>query len=199
MIQISENLFIRLFTSEDATNLFKLINENREVLRQWLPWIDMNTAESASLDFIENTLGNQWGIFYKDNLVGVVGLPYCTEDKKEVTIGYWLSPQVWGLGIMTCVCKKFIDHLYDNGTEIINVFVANINKKSLNVIKKLGFEITGLKEDGEHLLGEKYDQIVFNLTKKAYLKQKEFEQIAIQELSKLLKSKNLSQMSNISS
>ena len=175
MIYVSENIFIRLFVSQDGTNLFSLINENREILRQWLPWVDMNTEEKDSLDFIEKTLGTQWGIFYKNSLVGVIGLPQCTENKKEVTIGYWLSPKVWGLGIMTEVCKKFIEQLYENGTEIVNIFIANTNKRSLNIIQRLGFEPTGIKEQGEHLLGEKYDQVIFKITKETYLEQKEIE------------------------
>jgi hypothetical protein len=44
---------LRLLKVEDAKNLFRLVNENREYLRKWLPWLDETESQSDQLKFIE--------------------------------------------------------------------------------------------------------------------------------------------------
>jgi ribosomal-protein-serine acetyltransferase len=46
-------VILRLLKVEDAENLFRLVNENRESLRKWLPWLDETGAQSDQPQFIQ--------------------------------------------------------------------------------------------------------------------------------------------------
>jgi ribosomal-protein-serine acetyltransferase len=58
-----------------------------------------------------NNNGFQAGIFYKDVIVGCIGLHSINWNSKKTSIGYWLAADYQGNGIMSRSCQAIINHL----------------------------------------------------------------------------------------
>ncbi|MFP3472478.1 hypothetical protein R0J90_20705, partial [Micrococcus sp. SIMBA_144] len=50
--QLNEDLYLRMYTINDAEALYNLIDGSRDHLKKWLAWVDYNTDVEASRDFI---------------------------------------------------------------------------------------------------------------------------------------------------
>ncbi|WP_143521686.1 GNAT family N-acetyltransferase, partial [Pseudomonas sp. 2995-3] len=76
---------------------------SRDYLREWLPWVDYTNSVEDSKDFIKGALkqfsnnnGFQAGIWYQDQLAGVVGLHGINWANESTSIGYWLGDRYQG-------------------------------------------------------------------------------------------------------
>src|SRR5690625_7781297 len=113
--QINEELYLRMLSARDAEPLFHLINESRQYLTQWLPWVNEYESAEDCLEFIKgsfynynNRKGITSGIYYHDQLVGIVGFNELNFNHKHGSIGYWLGENYQGKGIMTQSVKTLI-------------------------------------------------------------------------------------------
>merc|ERR1711923_394118 len=81
------------------------------------------------------------GIVRNDLLYGVVSLEFLRQPDRYV-LGYWLSEDLWGQGIMTKCANKFLSYVFDNYSEIkvINSSYYPENIGSMKVLKKNGFD-----------------------------------------------------------
>ncbi len=107
MIKIDPMLHLRQLDLEDAEDVFAIVDENREYLREWLPWVaDTKSAQDTSQfisDMIEKRLtGSEYGyaIIYNGFPVGHISLMHIT-DSHEPEIGYWIAKNSSGQGITT--------------------------------------------------------------------------------------------------
>ncbi len=80
-----------------------------------------------------------YAITLNDRLIGVVGFSY--HEGRPPELGYWLSEEHWGKGLMTEAARGLIDaaqqtHHYDT----IGARALADNAGSLNVLEKLGFK-----------------------------------------------------------
>jgi hypothetical protein len=73
------SLILRLVREEDAEELYSRVDQNREHLRQWMPWLDETKSASDTLSFIRRSLesataGTQYsyGLLLGGEIVGVV-------------------------------------------------------------------------------------------------------------------------------
>lgn len=80
-----------------------------------------------------------YAITLNDRLIGVIGFSY--HEGRPPELGYWLSEEYWGQGLMTEAARGLIDaaqrtHHYET---IVARALAD-NNGSLNVLEKLGFK-----------------------------------------------------------
>merc|ERR1711963_671127 len=83
-----------------------------------------------------------------------------TGTKNLGVIGYWLSKEVSGYGIITVCTEKIVEYGFDvAGLDHVNISVAAENMASQRVVGKLeGFERREEVKDGEKLY-EKYVEL----------------------------------------
>lgn len=169
--KVDKEIELQLFQPHDAINLCQLVEENREHLRQWLPWID-NLASPLDYDaiiplwlrqFAENN-GFNTGIIYLGKLVGSIGLHQIDWHNRHTSIGYFLAKNAEGRGIMTRVVRALLHYafnkLYLNRVEIR---CGEYNMKSRAIPERLGFTIEGKMRDGEKLHGNYHDIILYSM------------------------------------
>jgi ribosomal-protein-serine acetyltransferase len=96
------SLKLRLVREEDAEELFLRNDQNREHLRQWMPWLDETKSPSDTLNFIRRSLegataGTQYSyaLFLGDELVGAVAFNNIEKLNRCATMGYWLAKSKW--------------------------------------------------------------------------------------------------------
>ncbi|MGB1252070.1 MAG: GNAT family N-acetyltransferase [Candidatus Promineifilaceae bacterium] len=150
--QINDDIVLRLYAPCHAKELFALADRNRDHLRPWLPWIESTRTVQDQLGFIKamrTKYGNGTdlaiGIWFQGELVGSIGLHRIDEHNKSAEIGYWLSADAQGKGIMTRACRAVINHgFHDLGLNRITIRVAPDNKASRAIPERLAFVQEGI-------------------------------------------------------
>lgn len=171
--EIDSNLFLRTLSLTDALNLFQRVEENREYLRRWLPWVDVTKKVADVENFIkanilqtEENQGIQCGIFWEGNLIGMIGHHQIAWRNKFTSIGYWLAEDFTGKGIMTKACKTIIDYsFYDLNLNRIEIGAAVENKKSRAIPERLGFKLEGIQREREWLNDHFVDHALYSVLK----------------------------------
>lgn len=158
-IKVSPTLELRILEKEDAEELFKLTDENRSYLREWLSWVDKNQTVEDTKKFVQSGLekiekgnGAEFGIWYQGQLTGCIGLDQLNKDHKKITIGYWLSEQSQGKGIMTEAVKALVNYLFGElKLNRVEIYCAVGNDKSCAIPQRLGFVHEGIMRQAEWL------------------------------------------------
>ena len=147
-IKVDKDTKLVILSPKDAKKLFDLTEENRDYLGKWLPWVDSTTNINDSYNFINNSLNERkqgktlgFGIKYKGNLVGHISIMHVSDQGKTPDIGYWISSQFAGLGIMT-KCVTSLTYYCFNKIDVqkINISAEITNFGSNKVAQKAGYK-----------------------------------------------------------
>ena len=141
-LRVDEDVVLKILEQEDAEILFSLVDNNRQHLRAWLPWVDSNTSVEESKLFIRlsqeqnaQNLGFQCGIWFRGVLAGVIGFHRIDWMNRNVEIGYWLGAKFQGHGIITKACKVMVDiAFYQYRLNRVQIRCATGNPKSCAII-----------------------------------------------------------------
>ncbi len=177
---INDQLELRLPEKEFAKTLFQIIENQREYLGKWLPWVEKNREEKNSLDFLRSSiLFNNGGqklttfIFYEKKLVGSVAFVKIDKGNRSAEIGYWLSENMQGKGIMSQSCERLIQYGFENmNLNRIEINAAAENSKSLAIAKKLGFHYEGTIRESLFFNGNFYNGEKYSLLKREWIENK---------------------------
>ena len=119
--KINNNILLRLIQHNDAEDLFTTVEKNREFLRQWLPWVDetttvedINTFIRTSIKQYANNEGPTCVIVQDNEIIGIISFHGINTKNKSGGIGYWLSKDQNGKGIMTKCCKFIPEKIYES-------------------------------------------------------------------------------------
>jgi len=174
IIIVDDELSIIVPTSEDAVELFSLVDDNRKYLREWLPWLDTNLSVKDELDFIEISQKDRiqgssgvWLIREKNDLVGTISINWIDWDNKSCGLGYWISEDKVGKGIVNRCCKSLINNLILNNQIHRFVIEAAVeNHASRKVAENLGMRLEGIIKDREllYLYGAYVDAALYAIT-----------------------------------
>ncbi len=172
VLTVEENLELHQMRINDAEDFYNLINSNRQYLKTWLPWLDDINSINDEEKFIESTLndysrgiGIHYGVKYKGQMIGNVGLNWIDYNNRSAGVGYWISEKYAGRGIITKCCKKLMDHcFYDINLHRFVLEVAVENYPSIGIAKNLGMRLEGKSVDREWLYDHFTDSFLFAIT-----------------------------------
>ena len=141
-------------------------------LRKWLPWLDSNMSVNDELDFIEISRKDRlqgssgvWLIKENNILIGSISINWIDWDNKSCGLGYWLSEDKTGNGIVTRCCHSMIENLiFNNKIHRFVIEVAINNYSSRKVAESLGMRLEGIIKDRELLYGEYVDAALYAIT-----------------------------------
>ncbi|MBO0993896.1 GNAT family N-acetyltransferase [Bacillus sp. SD088] len=167
---VDEELYLRMVEEEDAEELFRLTDQSREYLREWLPWIDRIKSKEDSIAFIQSSqqgfaefTSMTLGILYRGKLIGVSGFNEMDPENKAASIGYWLCKDFQGKGIMNRVVRSLMDYAFHIlEFNRIEIRVAAGNKRSQAIPEKLGFKKEGILREAEWLYDHYVDHIIYS-------------------------------------
>lgn len=174
LIYVRENLIMRSLQANDALKVYEVIDENRSYLRNWLPWVDETDSPTVTENVIttwekeyENKTDIVFGIFERGEYLGNIGLHDLKSSNNSGMIGYWLTKNRQGRGIMSdCVRALANFGFHTLALNRIYIYCAEKNQKSRAVPKRLGFVEEGKLQDGEHLYGTYHDLIIYGMVKR---------------------------------
>lgn len=170
-IRVDKDIDLRLHHANRADGVFRLVDENRERLRRWLPWVDETTSPDDTKRYIREMLhslaeGTEYGfeILQGSEIVGGIGLRVIP-DVAEAEIGYWLSAQAEGRGIVTRASRALLRFAFDElGMHRVIIKCAAENARSRAVPERLGFTLEGTFREREVTPGHgRQDELVYGL------------------------------------
>lgn len=177
-LNIDDDSRLELINQSHAEELFDLIEENREFLKQWLPWLDNNRYLQNTIDFItisqlqyERSETIQFVLFYKGKIVGIVGFHKIDWINRLTSIGYWIGEGFQGHGLVTKACARVLDYSFGNlGLNRIEIRCATDNFKSRAIPERLGFKEEGLVRQAEWIYDHYVDHIIYGMLESEWLK-----------------------------
>ena len=157
------DLKLRVAKLRDSKELEKIILGNREWLRPWEatnPHAPNSFDVKAQLRGLLRQLSDESGMPFVIEVQGklqgqlnVANVMY--GSVSSAVLGYWISPDVAGQGVMPTAVALVTDYLMDHvGLHRVEINVRPENLASLRVIQKLGFRYEGLKQRYIHINGD---------------------------------------------
>jgi RimJ/RimL family protein N-acetyltransferase len=176
---IGERIVLRPRRPEDAAAIWEAVEESREQIRQWLPWVD----ETRSLDDCIVSARRAWARWILRENFGVTlweqstgrflggsGLHPINWDTPSFEIGYWLRTSEQGHGYITEAVRLLCDFAFGSlGAARVFICCDAHNERSAAVPRRLGFvhEAT-LRNDSRGTDGALRDIFVFAMTPEDY-------------------------------
>lgn len=170
----SARLVVRPYRPDDAAPFFAAVDESREHLRPWLPWVERHTSVDDTRDYCTRCAAN-WtlrtdltvGIFdaRDGRLLGGSGLHRFSWQVRAFEIGYWLRRSAEGQGYAS-ETVRLLTRLAFEGLEARRVAINcdPRNDRSRRVAERLGFVLEGrLRHTMLDSAGQPRDQLVFSL------------------------------------
>lgn len=170
----TERLFLRKHSEELAPLMFQYVDQDRERLRQFLPWVDFTKTVEDEVDFIKMT-HEKWttseqfdyGLFRKsDNIyLGNVGIHSISWDHQHGQFGYWILGQFEGQGYMSESVTALQKAAFNLNFNRVEIRCSSLNMKSASVPKRLGYHLDGTLRENAIELGKFRDTMVFSKLK----------------------------------
>ena len=168
-----DDLKLRVAKMRDSKELEKLILGNRDWLRPWEATnphgpnsFDVRSQLRGLLRQLDDQSGMPFVIEVQGKLQGQLNVANVMYGSvSSAVLGYWVSPEVAGQGVMPTAVALVTDYLMDHvGLHRVEINIRPENVASLRVIQKLGFRYEGLKQRYIHINGDWRDHYVFALT-----------------------------------
>lgn len=166
----TERLMLKALVEDDATELFEIFSDH-EVMRYWntAPWRSIDEAKTFISDSTASMSSNTdviLGIYLKNNgqLLGKVMLFNYAKESRRAEIGFGLSRNAWGKGIIFEAGSALIDHAFNTlQLRRIEAEIDPENTASGNTLERLGFEKEGLLRQRWEINGIVSDSALYGL------------------------------------
>lgn len=168
---IIENIKLEPTSESQAPQLFAAIDNNRIQLSKFLPWVDNIRTVADLKEYLKNAeilcqekKEASFAIIFNNVAVGRIGLHHLDLQNKIGAIGYWLSKDAQGKGIILKSCKALINYGFQNlGLHRIEIKAAVTNLKSQAIPVKLGFVKEGLLRQAEFVNNQFVDLFLYSM------------------------------------
>lgn len=167
---------VRPYRLEDADELFAAVEESRQHLWPWLPWVTQHQTVEDTRDFILRTQA-KWLLREDDLTVGFFearsgrylggsGLHIRGWDVPAFEIGYWIRASAEGHGYVVETVKLLTDFAFTSlDAQRVMIRCDARNARSAAVAERLGFVREALlRNDMRDANGEVRSTLVFSLT-----------------------------------
>lgn len=167
--EIRPSLRLRPAAINDAASLCAVVEANRSHLRDWLLWVDGARTENDQRAFLAGVVkrgeagrGTVWIIEASGSVCGVCGFNWIEPSNRVCEIGYWLSADHQGRGIITASVRRLVQHAFEDlNLNRITLPVARKNLKSRAVPERLGFQQEGVLRQAEWLYDHFVDHVLY--------------------------------------
>lgn len=112
-----DNILLRKFKLTDAESMFKNYCNDDEVSRYltWSPHRDIDVTNSLLKEWVDGYTDNiyRWAIEHNGEVIGGIDLLDVNLIEKKAKLGYVLSKEFWGKGIMTRIVHRIIKFAFE--------------------------------------------------------------------------------------
>ncbi len=169
MIVRTRDVELRILGEEDTRQVVHVIRKNLPHLMEYLDFMDrveydnqLAAIRKWKRQYLSGE-GFEAGIFLEGEFVGMCGMRINTNDNRA-EIGYWLSEEHVGKGIVTGVVKELLALGFETYMlHKITILTVDTNRKSQGIPKRLGFRYDGILREHQLLHGEYRDLYIFSM------------------------------------
>jgi len=167
IIRVDTEIELRQLDQSDSVDIFNTIDNQRDYLGKWLPFVAYTKEISDTEKFVNSVVNAPedrfeyvFAIRKFNEFIGLIGFKDTDKQNKKTEIGYWLSEKYQKQGIVTKSVDKLCDFAFNKqGINRIQIKCAVENMSSKNIPKKLGFKFEGIERQGELLTGDFYTDL----------------------------------------
>jgi len=168
---IDDELQLAIILPHHAAALYTLVDQNRDYLKEWLPWLDATTEQQHVAAYIKSAVAQMADgrgltclVVLQAKIVGVVSYNSIDSSTKTGSIGYWLDKDHNGKGLMTKSVEKLIEIGFGElGLRKVEIRCAVGNTKSRSIPERLGMKEEGVIRNTENLYGRYVDHVVYGM------------------------------------
>jgi ribosomal-protein-serine acetyltransferase len=177
-IPVSEDISLSIISPFDAEELFSLVDENREYLRKYLPWVDDTKTIDDSRSFINLALKRfsesiemTYFIRKTNKIIGTISIWLENKNTGIYEIGYWIAENYSKQGIMTKCISEIIKTAFNVfGALKIQISCIPQNEGSNRISQKVNMKLEGTIRNAEKLNGQISDHNIYGILKEEYKK-----------------------------
>ena len=149
-IMIDNNMMLRRPRGEDAAELFRLLDDNRDRLDWWSRWSSRMRSIDDAANVIRTSLrgdtdlGSPLFVFESGALVGAVNIEPSASERDEATadIRYWIGADWEGRGLMVRACRAAVDAAIPHfRLDEVTIHTGAGNMRARSVAERLGFKM----------------------------------------------------------
>lgn len=178
----TKRLVLRKFVPEDAEAMYENWAKDERVTKYltWPPHESLETTQYVLSLWCENYQKDnfyQWAIVYEGKVIGSISVVEFSDSHLSAELGYCMSYDYWGKGIMTEAVSAVIDFLFTQvGFNRLTICHAVKNPASGRVAQKCGLTFEGThREQFKSQWGEFLDISCYAIVRKDLKKQKNNE------------------------
>jgi len=172
-LHIDDTLSLELLNDTHAEAICELVNANRPVLGEWLPWVSQMQTVDHFRQFIrtselmrEKGVDFAFVILQEESIVGRIGIYRVDQPNRTGSVGYWLGAGFTGKGIISKACEAMLDYGFDHlHLNRIELRCGTENEKSRAVAERLGFRLEGTLRQAEWIDDKCVDHYLFAMIK----------------------------------
>lgn len=161
---------LRLLEQCHAEEFFNLIGRTRDQITPWTNLADGLDSVDDCREFIRESLHRLadngsplCGIWFKDNLAGMIDVSKISWRSGKAWISYWLNEEFQGKGLVTSAGKAVVGHLFALGLNRIELYAQPENLRSRAVAERLGFKYEGTMREMICRDGKFADRVIQSL------------------------------------
>lgn len=166
-IDLGGGAVLRRYTIDDLDALWSAVEENRERLDRWMPWVASTRSRQDQAGWLTRVVPSEQldgcGIFAGEELAGGAGMSW---DDFRITgeIGYWVRSGHEGRGLVTHSVEGLLDMAFGEiGLHRVCIRAGVENERSRAIPERLGFVREGvLRGEGRGGSGF-YDLVVYGI------------------------------------
>ena len=180
IINVHKTLRLELTAQRHANDLFNALDHNREHLSEYLSWVDAMQTINDFRNYTENCellhlQGKEVSFVIKldEKVVGRIGLHHLDLRNKNASIGYWLTKNAQGKGIITSSCRKLLTYGFqDLGLRRIEIKAAVENIRSQAIPENLNFKKEGILRQAELVNNKFLDIYLYSILNEEWINNK---------------------------
>jgi ribosomal-protein-serine acetyltransferase len=172
LILKGSGILLRSVELKNANELFGIIEESREHLKKWLPWVEYVRSVND-----ERHIVGQWiyemqmrsaihlCMVFEDKIAGLLSTHQIDWINERTSIGYWVRKEMTGNNLATTATAVLMNYLFEKlRLHRIYIQAATDNGASNKVIKKLGFKLEGVLRENERVQEHYLDHNIYGMT-----------------------------------
>lgn len=167
-IALNHHIYLKKIALQHSLEMFQQIARHREFLSNYVHWTRFTHKLEDTQNFIQLCIKEAeagesfvWAICVENRCVGTISLNKPIDWQNRIAlIGYWLSPEMQGQGIVTQAVNKLIEET----KPLFNRYIlccATHNERSNVVAKRCGFEFIETKQEAEKIGDVFYPQHIY--------------------------------------
>lgn len=173
---MANNLELRELREDMAGEIFAVVDRNRAHLREWLPWVDGSLEPADTRRFLRSTVESRqdgrtlgYAIYEEGVLRGIIGAHDINKTDANLKIGYWLSKDACGRGLMTRAVRAMLRIAFERlEMERVEIHCGAGNQPSCAIPERLGFRFEGVLRHAQRLNGRFIDHRLYAMLREEW-------------------------------